>query len=271
MLDNTIGFIGCGKMGQAILTGLLSKRNIDKSLIRVSAKTETTLIKVKENFGVHTTTNNRDIGKWADILVITVKPDLHKEIIEEIRTEISPNTIVVTIAAGITLQFLEQSFGMPVKAVRAMPNTPSLVGEGMTALCFHDLILKGEREQVFNIFESLGQVEVFPEILMNSVPAISGSSPAYVYMMIESLADGAVMQGIARDKAYRMAAQAVLGAAKMVLETGLHPGVLKDQVCTPGGATIEAVAALEKTGFRSSILSAMESCTEKIIKLTENQ
>lgn len=178
---------------------------------------------------------------------------------------------MVTIAAGITLQFLEQSFGMPVKAVRAMPNTPSLVGEGITALCFHDLVLKDEREQVSNIFESLGQVEEFPEMLMNSVPAISGSSPAYVYMMIESLADGAVMQGIARDKAYRMAAQAVLGAAKMVLETGLHPGVLKDQVCTPGGATIEAVAALEKTGFRSSILSAMESCTEKVIKLTENE
>ncbi|AYA74934.1 pyrroline-5-carboxylate reductase [Bacillus sp. Y1] len=266
-----IGFIGCGKMGQAILTGLLSKRNIEKNLILVSAKTETTLIKVKELFGVQTTTNNKDIGKWADIIVIAVKPDLHKEVIEEIRSLISSNTIVVTIAAGITLKFLEQTFGRSVKGVRAMPNTPSLVGEGMTALCFHDLVLNDERERVSHIFESLGQVEVFAESLMNSVPAISGSSPAYVYMMIEALADGAVKQGIARDKAYRMAAQAVLGAAKMVLETNLHPGVLKDQVCTPGGATIEAVAALEETGFRASILSAMESCTEKVIKLTEKQ
>jgi pyrroline-5-carboxylate reductase len=270
-VGNKIGFIGCGKMGQAILTGLLSKRNIEKNLILVSAKTETTLIKVKELFGVQTTTNNKDIGRWADIIVIAVKPDLHKEVIEEIRTVISSNTIVVTIAAGITLQFLEQTFGRPVKGVRAMPNTPSLVGEGMTALCFHDLVLNDERERVSHIFESLGQVEVFAESLMDSVPAISGSSPAYVYMMIEALADGAVKQGIARDKAYRMAAQAVLGAAKMVLETNLHPGVLKDQVCTPGGATIEAVAALEETGFRASILSAMESCTEKVIKLTAKQ
>ncbi|MCM3603587.1 pyrroline-5-carboxylate reductase [Robertmurraya korlensis] len=270
-MGNKIGFIGCGKMGQAILMGLTTKSNIERNLIRVSAKTETTLTKVKELFGVQTTTNNKDIGNWADIIVIAVKPDLHKEVIEEIRAEISSNTILVTIAAGISLQFLEQAFGRPVKVVRAMPNTPSLVGEGMTALCFHELVLNDERVRVSHIFESLGQVEVFPESLMNSIPAISGSSPAYVYMMIEALADGAVKQGIARDKAYKMAAQAVLGAAKMVLETGLHPGVLKDQVCTPGGATIEAVAALEETGFRASILSAMESCTEKVIKLTENQ
>jgi pyrroline-5-carboxylate reductase len=198
-----------------------------------------------------------------------VKPDLHEEVINEIKTEISSGTIIVTIAAGITLQFLEQSFGRPVKVVRAMPNTPSLVGEGMTALCFHELVTEGERERVSNIFESFGQVEVFIESLMNSIPAISGSSPAYVYMMIEALADGGVKQGITRDKAYRLAAQAVLGAAKMVLETELHPGVLKDQVCTPGGATITAVATLEEKGFRSSILSAMESCTERINELTE--
>lgn len=270
-MSNKIGFIGCGKMGQAIVKGLLNKSNIEKSLIKVSAKTETTLTEVRELFGVQTTTSNKDIGKWADIIVLAVKPDLHKEVIEEIRTEISSNTIMVTIAAGITLQFLEQTFGRPVKVVRAMPNTPSLVGEGMTALCFHDQVLHEERMLVSHIFESLGQVEVFPESLMNSVPAISGSSPAYVYMMIEALSDGAVMQGIARDKAYKMAAQAVLGAAKMVLETELHPGVLKDQVCTPGGATIEAVAALEETGFRASILSAMKSCTDKVNKLTENQ
>jgi pyrroline-5-carboxylate reductase len=267
-MGNKIGFIGCGKMGQAIMNGLLKKGKIDKNLIQVSAKTGTTLEKVKEVFGVQTT-NNKEIGKWADIIVLAVKPDLHEEVINEIKTEISSSTIIVTIAAGITLQFLEQSFGRPVKVVRAMPNTPSLVGEGMTAMCFHELVTEGERERVFNIFESFGQVEVFTESLMNSIPAISGSSPAYVYMMIEALADGAVKQGITRDKAYRLAAQAVLGAAKMVLETELHPGVLKDQVCTPGGATIAAVVSLEENGFRSSILSAMESCTDRINELTE--
>lgn len=268
-MGEKIGFIGCGKMGQALINGLLKKSNIDRKLIQVSAKTETTLKKVKEVFDVQTTTNNKVIGKWADIIVLAVKPDLHEQVITEIKTEISSSTIIVTIAAGITLQFLEQSFGRPVKVVRAMPNTPSLVGEGMTALCFHELVTESERERISNIFKSFGQVEVFPEPLMNSIPAISGSSPAYVYIMIEALADGAVKQGISRDKAYKLAAQAVLGAAKMVLETELHPGVLKDQVCTPGGATIAAVAALEEHRFRSSILSAMESCTERINELTE--
>lgn len=268
-MDKKVGFIGCGKMGQAMIAGLLKNSDIEKHHIRVSAKTEATLKKVKEAFQVQTTSINKEIGKWADIIVIAVKPDIHKEIIEEIRAEISRDTIVVTIAAGITLQYLEQAFGTPLKVIRAMPNTPSLVGEGMTALCFNDLVTEDEKKWVSNLFESFGRVEAFPESLMNSIPAISGSSPAYVYIMIEALADGAVKQGISREKAYKLAAQSVLGAAKMVLDTELHPGVLKDQVCTPGGATIEAVATLEEKGFRASILSAMESCTEKINKLTD--
>ena len=270
-MDKKVGFIGCGKMGQAMIAGLLKKGEMEKNNILVSAKTEATLKKVQETLQVQTTSSNKEIGKWADIIILAVKPDLHKEVIEEIKAEITPETIVVTIAAGITLQYLEQAFETPLKVIRAMPNTPSLVGEGMTALCFNDLVTEDERKCVSILFKSFGRVEAFPESLMNSIPAVSGSSPAYVYIMIEALADGAVKQGISREKAYKLAAQSVLGAAKMVLDTELHPGVLKDQVCTPGGATIEAVATLEEKGFRASILSAMESCTMKINKLTDKK
>lgn len=268
-MDKKVGFIGCGKMGQAMIAGLLKNSEFEKHHILVSAKSDATLKKVKDTLQVQTTSSNKEIGKWADIIILAVKPDIHKEVIEEIRAELTLATIVVTIAAGITLQHLEQAFETPLKVIRAMPNTPSLVGEGMTALCFNDLVTEEERKWVSTLFESFGRVEAFPESLMNSIPAVSGSSPAYVYIMIEALADGAVKQGISREKAYKLAAQSVLGAAKMVLDTELHPGVLKDQVCTPGGATIEAVATLEEKGFRSSILSAMESCTKKIDQLTD--
>jgi pyrroline-5-carboxylate reductase len=137
----------------------------------------------------------------------------------------------------------------------------------MTVICPNDFIIEEEIKEVERLFQSFGKTERLEEKLMDAVPAISGSSPAYVYMLIEALADGGVSQGIARDKAYRLASQAVLGAAKMVLETGIHPGALKDSVCTPGGATIEAVTTLEKKQFRGAVLTAMESCTSKVKSL----
>jgi pyrroline-5-carboxylate reductase len=153
--------------------------------------------------------------------------------------------------------------------VRAMPNTPSLVGEGMTAICHNQQVDQEDLEKLLLLFNNFGKAEVLAEELMDAVPAISGSSPAYVYMFIEALADGGVKQGIPRKQAYRLAAQAVLGAAKMVLETERHPGELKDDVCTPGGATIEAVAALEQGKFRSAILTAMDYCTDKTKRLSQ--
>ena len=162
---------------------------------------------------------------------------------------------------------MSNALGETAKVIRTMPNTPALVGEGMSALCANRNITKEELQDVVKIFESFGKIEILEEKLIDVVPAVSGSSPAYVYMFIEALGDGAVLQGMPRDKAYKMAAQAVLGAAKMVLETGEHPGKLKDDVCSPGGTTIEAVYTLEKNNFRGPVISAMESCTEKAIKM----
>lgn len=262
-MNKRIGFIGCGKMAQAMIKGILSSGIISPDLIKVSSKTNATRDMVKEKYSIMTTANNIEVARWADILFLAIKPDIHKEIFQEIKEEITDNTVIITIAAGITLAAVEKEFATGVKAVRTMPNTPSFVGEGMTVLCANPKVTSTELKTVISLLESFGKVEVISEPLMDSIPAISGSSPAYVYMLIEALADGGVKNGIPREQAYRLAAQAVLGAAKMVLETGMHPGVLKDQVCTPGGATIEAVSSLEKGGFRSSVLEAMEKCTEK--------
>jgi len=262
-----IGFIGAGKMAQAMIEGIVKANGVTKDNIMASAATERTLKAVSEKYGILGSLNNKDVARFADILILAVKPDQHEGIINEIKNEINQGTIIVTIAAGITLADIERLFGLQVKSVRTMPNTPSLVGEGMSALCPNKYINEEELMAVEQLFQSFGQTERLEENLMDAVPSISGSSPAYVYMLIEAMADGGVRQGIPRDKAYRLAAQAVLGAAKMVLETGSHPGELKDQVCTPGGATIEAVATLESEQFRGAIIAAMESCTSKVKNL----
>jgi len=266
-MNKKIGFIGAGKMAQAMIEGIVKSNMIPKENIMASAATEKTIDKIVRTHGIIASLSNIDVARFADILILAVKPDIHGVVIEEIKKNIKQNAIIVTIAAGITLQDIEQAFGFQVKTVRTMPNTPSLVGEGMSAICANDYLSEDELIDVERLFHCFGKTERLQEKFMDAVPSISGSSPAYVYMLLEAMADGGVRQGIPRDKAYRLAAQAVLGAAKMVLETGIHPGELKDDVCTPGGATIEAVATLEKEQFRGSILAAMESCTKKVTTL----
>jgi pyrroline-5-carboxylate reductase len=266
-VNKKIGFIGAGKMAQAMMEGIVKSQIIPKENIMASAKTEKTIKTIEKTYEISTSLNNRDIARFADILILAVKPDLYHSLIEEIKNEIKKSAIVITIAAGITLMDIEQSFGFQVKAVRTMPNTPSLVGEGMSAICANDYLSENEVVEVEHLFHTFSKTERLEEKLMDAVPSISGSSPAYVYMLIEAMADGGVRQGIPRDQSYRLAAQAVLGAAKMVLETGKHPGELKDNVCTPGGATIEAVVTLEEKQFRGAILAAMESCTNKVKKI----
>ncbi|MDQ1004256.1 pyrroline-5-carboxylate reductase [Neobacillus niacini] len=266
-MNKKIGFIGAGKMAQAMIAGILKSKLISKENIIASAKTECTIEKIKSNYQIRTTHNNREVARFADILILAVKPDQHSKVIQEIKNDVHPECKIITIAAGITLKDIEKEFGFHVKGVRTMPNTPSLVGEGMSAICSNGRLSEEEVLEVERLFQTFGKTERLDEKLMDAVPAISGSSPAYVYMLIEAMADGGVKQGIPRDKAYRLAAQAVLGAAKMVLETASHPGELKDNVCTPGGATIEAVTELEKRQFRGGILAAMESCTDKVKSL----
>ncbi|WP_026583254.1 pyrroline-5-carboxylate reductase [Bacillus sp. J33] len=270
-MDKKIGFIGCGKMAQAIIGGILKSKLIPAGQIIATAKTEDRLMDVKNRLDIQTSFSNKEAAAEADILFLAIKPDLHGTVINEIKDCIRPDAIIITIAAGISLDFMEKAFGKKIKAIRSMPNTPSLVGEGMSVLAANTSVSAEELDEVVQIFSSIGRAAVMDEKMMDAIPAISGSSPAYVYMFIEALADGGVKAGLPRDQSYQLAAQAVLGAAKMVLETGKHPGELKDQVCTPGGATIEAVAELENKGFRSAVLSAMEKCSVKTNLLSKNK
>ncbi|AVQ46843.1 pyrroline-5-carboxylate reductase [Clostridium botulinum] len=262
-MNKVIGFIGAGNMGQAMVGGIVNSKLVAPENIILSDLNEKTLEAANEKFGVRVTTNSNELAKEADILVLSVKPNLYPIVIKGIKDNIKKDVIVVTIAAGKALEDTENMFGRRIKIVRVMPNTPALVGEGMAAICPNDLVSKEETEEVISIFESFGKAEIVEEKLMDAVTAVSGSSPAYVYMFIEAMADAAVLEGMPRDKAYKFAAQAVLGSAKMVLETGMHPGALKDMVCSPGGTTIKAVATLEKHGFRNAIIEAMRDCAIK--------
>ncbi len=266
-MNKKIGFIGFGKMAQAMAGGMIDSGLIQPDQIIASMRTEKTRKYAEKQFGIETHPSNAEVAKAADVLFLAVAPYIYFEVIKEVKEIVKPDVIIITIAAGITTADVEQAFGKKVKVVRTMPNTPSLVGAGMTAVSVNDEITDEELKSTEELLSSFGKVEIIIESQMDAIPAISGSSPAYVYMMIEAMADGGVRQGLSRDQSYRLAAQAVLGAAQMVLETGKHPGELKDQVTSPGGATIAAVATLEQERFRGAVLAAMDSCTEKVKEL----
>lgn len=258
-----IGFIGCGKMAQAMVQGMIRSSFIDRDQLIVSTKSENSAESVREKFQIQVTLDNKEVASFADILIVAVKPHLYGDILTEIKNSVKKETIIVTLAAGLDISFVENKLSSETKVIRSMPNTPSLVGEGMTVFSSNKNVSAEEIEYLKKLFLSFGKVEVVEERLMDYIPAISGSSPAYVYMFIDALAMGGVRSGIPANKAYQMAAQSVYGAAKMVLETGKHPSVLQMEVCTPGGTTIEAVNTLEQQHFKGTILAAMESCDRK--------
>ena len=258
-----IGFIGCGNMATAMLHGIMKKGLVEKKDLIASAKSDRTRKKIEQELGIQLAADNRQAAAEADILILAVKPVYMEQIIGEIAECVRPESLVVTLAPGKTLQWLDAMFGKPTKLVRTMPNTPALVGEGMTALCSNEFVTEEELEKVVQIFQSFGKTQVVPESMIDVVVGVSGSSPAYVFMFIEAMADAAVADGMPRSQAYEFAAQAVLGSAKMVLETGKHPGELKDMVCSPGGTTIEAVRVLEEKGMRSAVFEACKACVKK--------
>ncbi|MBR1442659.1 MAG: pyrroline-5-carboxylate reductase [Firmicutes bacterium] len=266
-MKKTIGAIGGGNMGSAIIGGIINKGIFSCEVVTVSDLSEDNLKRLKDEYSVNVTKDNKQAAK-SSILLLCVKPNMIADVIDEIKDVVNENTIIVSIAAGKTIGEIERLFGKKIKLVRVMPNTPALVGEGMAGLAPNENVTDDEAKIIKNIFDSLGKAEIISEKMMDVVTSVSGSSPAFVYMFIEAMADGAVLGGMPRAQAYKFAAQAVLGSAKMVLETGKHPGELKDMVCSPAGTTIEAVATLEKNGFRSAVIDAIDSCTEKSRKMT---
>lgn len=265
---NTIGFIGTGNMARAMIQGMMATGTYPGNSVVLFNRTASKAEKIAEKFkGMTVVASEREVAVNSKYILLGVKPYQHQEVIEKIKDAITPEHVIITIAAGLSIENVRYWFGDDVKVARTMPNTPAQVMAAMTAVTFSDKIEEEERLWVLDFLKSFGSVEVIDEKLMDAVPAISGSSPAYMFQMIEAMADEGVRQGFQRDQAYRMAAQAMMGAGKMVLETGLHPGVLKDQVTSPGGTTIEAIKTLEENGFRAAVMKAMAACTLKTAQM----
>ena len=253
-----LGFIGTGNMAGAIMGGIIRNEIFKPEEIIGADISKESRSKVQSAYGINVTEDNKKAASESEVLVLSVK---------EIKDCVREDQLIITIAPGKTLKWLEEQFEKKVKIVRAMPNTPALVGEGMTAACANDAVTEEEKEYALKILRSFGKVEIVAENMIDAVVAVSGSAPAYVFMFIEAMADAAVSEGMPRKQAYEFAAQAVYGSAKMVLDTGKHPGELKDMVCSPAGTTIEAVRVLEEKGLRSAVIEAMKVCADKSRKM----
>ena len=261
-----IGFIGMGNMGTAIMRGLL-KTYQPEELLFTSAH-EAKMQKITEETGVAHVSTATDCAEQVKYLVLAVKPQVLPTVFKELNGKIRKDQVVISIAAGYAIADLQAGLGDSARIVRSMPNTPAMIGEGMTGVSVKQGELSGEEmDEIKKLFDACGKTEFIEERLMDAVVCASGSSPAFVYQFIEALADSAVRYGMPRKQAYVFAAQAVKGAAAMVLETGEHPAVLKDQVCSPAGTTIEGVAALEEYGLRNAVLKASEAVYNRCTKI----
>lgn len=264
LTDQVVAVIGAGNIGRALIGGLLNAHEFDPSQIRATRRSESLLMDLAEQFpGIQTTTDNQSAVTGANIVVLAVKPQYAFRVVDEIRENVSEEALVISVLAGITTDGLRDAFGKNVAVIRTMPNTPMLVDEGATAIATGAFAGEWHVAVARQIFEAVGRVEVVPESLMDAVTGLSGSGPAYVYMVIEALTDGGVKQGIPRPIALRLAAQTVFGAAKLVIETGKHPAILRDEVTTPGGTAIAAVADLESHGLRTMLINAVATATAR--------
>ncbi|MDU2379722.1 MAG: pyrroline-5-carboxylate reductase [Enterobacter cloacae] len=269
-MDKKIGFIGCGNMGKAILGGLIASGQVLPGQIWVYTPSPDKVAALRDEYGINAAESAQEVAQVADIVFGAVKPNIMIKVLSEITSSLNKDTLVVSIAAGVTLDQLARALGHDRKIVRAMPNTPSQVNAGMTSITPNALVTTEDVADVLNIFRCFGEAEVIAESMIHPVVGVSGSAPAYVFMFLEAMTDAAVLGGMPRAQAYKFAAQAVMGSAKMVLETGKHPGELKDMVCSPGGTTIEAVRVLEERGFRAAVIEAMAKCMEKSEKLSKS-
>ena len=272
--DYKVGFIGCGNMGSAMIGGILKNGLAGKSEIIASCKSEATKERISKKLGITVTLDSAEVAQKADVVFLAIKPYQFDAVLPQINGKLEADQIVISVAAGKTLSMIETALmsinvAGKLKVVRAMPNTPALVGEAMTAITPNANLNEEDIAKVKALFESFGQVEVVPESMMNAVIGVSGSSPAFIYMLIEAMADAAVVEGMPRAQAYKFAAQSVLGSAKMVLETVMHPGALKDAVCSPGGTTIAGVEALEQCGFRGTVMEGIRATVAKAEEMSK--
>lgn len=256
-----IGFLGCGNMGEALVKGLVEANVVKGDALMASDTRADRLADLERRYGVRVAKDNVELARECDVVVLAVKPQIMAAVLREVAPALSRRQLVISIAAGVATATIRKEVGKDVRLIRVMPNTPALVLEGATAIAKAKGLEDGDLETAQEIFGAVGKVVVLDEELMDAVTGLSGSGPAYVAVVIESLADGGVKMGLDRQTAMILATQTVLGAAKLLLETGMHPGSLKDMVSSPGGTSITGIAALEEGGIRTTFITAVERAT----------
>lgn len=260
-----LGFIGCGTMGSAILEGIVSKRLLEPEEVVIF---DLDLEKTKEltnKLRVNVATDLESLIRDAETIFLCLKPQDMKTMLHNIRDFLSPKHLLVSIAAGLNIDFFERHLDNvnPLKVIRIMPNTPCLVGEGMSVICKNKNVTGEEEKNIIALMESIGKVIALEEKMFSAVTGLSGSGPAYIFLIIEALADGGVEMGLSRDTALMLSAQTVLGSAKMYLQTGEHPAILKNKVTSPGGTTSSGLLALEKGAVRAALIDAVIKSAQK--------
>lgn len=257
------GFIGAGKMATALIRGMIRAGIANPSNIFASDPLEVARTALAAETGITVYDSNTRVAHKSDVLVLAVKPQSMAHVLTHLRPVVTPNHLVISIAAGVPLRSLAAGLGDDRRIVRVMPNTPALVGEGAAGYCLGSSVHADDEAIVTSCLNSVGRAHPVPEALLDTVTGLSGSGPAFVFVVIEALSDGGVRMGLPRDVATALAAQTVLGAARLMLESGLHPGVLKDQVTSPGGTTIAGLHALERGGLRAALIDAVEAATRR--------
>jgi len=263
-MDKKIGFIGAGNMSSTIARGLIKNFEDINNLIYITNRSREKAERLCNEVSIHLCESNIDLVKTCDVIFLGIKPDMYGRVLKEISPYVTDEKLIISLAAGITIDNVEGYFKRSMKIIRIMPNIAVTVGEGMIALSTSKSVTTDETDLTINLLSSIGRVDKIEEYMIDAVTTISGCSPAFIAMFVEALADGSVLQGMPRDKAYIYAAQTLVGTGKMMLEKGIHPGALKDIVSSPGGVTIEGVYTLEKRGFRSILMEAVEACERKI-------
>jgi pyrroline-5-carboxylate reductase len=267
MLKKRIGFIGGGKMGEALINGILRAGLSTSDKIMVSDVDKKRLQILEKEAGIKTTQDNKKITSDSDIIILAVKPNMMGSVLDELNSEITSKHLVISIAAGVPLSFMESSLNEGCRVVRVMPNTPCLVGETAAGYALGKNATQADGKLVGQLLDAVGKSFLLEEKYLDAVTGLSGSGPAFIYVVIEALADGGVKMGLPRDVAITLAAQTAFGAAKMVLESDTHIGQLRDSVTSPGGTTIEGLHALEKGGIRNALIDAVEVATKKSKRL----
>ncbi len=266
--DKTIGFIGAGNMAEAMIRGLLRGGDFAIAQIAASGPREERMRELRDTYGIYATTDNK-VPAASEIVVLSVKPQILARVLDDVGSTISPDALVISIAAGVPVAAIQARLATGTRVVRAMPNTPALVDAAATAIARGEFARESDLDDAKRIFDAIGTTVVLDESLMDAVTGLSGSGPAYVFLILEALSDAGVKVGLSRRTSQLLAAQTVLGSAKLLLETNGHPGVLKDMVTSPGGTAITGLHTLEHGGVRTTLMNAVEAATRRSRELGE--